>query len=101
MDVETAWESYFRLGAGEGNQKLRRASLRLFGTNQKRAAHFQKRYYQQQGLLQIYADFCLEDFSDCAHCSFPEQLRQWQAGSWTTSDATNLGSRPSKLGKIL
>jgi Protein of unknown function (DUF2851) len=78
MELESCWESYVELRSGENNQKLRRASLRLFGANQKRAARFQKRYYQQQGLLQIYADFCLEDFSDCAHCSFPEQLSQWR-----------------------
>jgi hypothetical protein len=27
----------------------------------------------QQGLLQIYEDFCLQDNSDCAQCPFPEQ----------------------------
>lgn len=91
MDLETCWESYLQLKAGEGNQKLRRASLRLFGTNQKRAAHYQKHYYQQQGLLQIYADFCLEDFSDCAHCSFPEQLRQWHTQARAPSVTSTLG----------
>jgi hypothetical protein len=32
---------------------------------------------QQQGLLQIYEDFCLQDNSDCAHCPFPEQMGKW------------------------
>jgi hypothetical protein len=31
----------------------------------------------QQGLLQIYEDFCLRDISDCASCPLPEQLRRW------------------------
>jgi hypothetical protein len=31
----------------------------------------------QQGLLQIYEDFCLQDNSDCAHCPFPEQMQKW------------------------
>lgn len=101
MELESCWESYLQLRSGESNQKLRRASLRLFGANQKRAAHFQKHYYQQQGLLQIYADFCLEDFSDCAHCSFPEQLRQWRAHPRTPTEKRILGTTPSKLGKIL
>ena len=34
----------------------------------KRAAH-------QQGLLQIYEDFCLPDDSDCERCTFPERVR--------------------------
>ena len=32
---------------------------------------------EQQALLQIYRDFCLEDASECADCPFPEQLAQW------------------------
>jgi hypothetical protein len=31
----------------------------------------------QQGLLQVYEDFCLRDASDCARCRFPEQLARW------------------------
>jgi hypothetical protein len=32
----------------------------------------------QQGLLQIYEDFCLQDNSDCAQCPFPEQMQKWK-----------------------
>jgi hypothetical protein len=31
----------------------------------------------QQGLLQIYEDFCMQDNSDCAQCPFPEQMANW------------------------
>ena len=72
------WDAYAAMrGSGE-NEKLRRASLRLFGDQKKRANNQSDRYFKQQGLLQIYQDFCLEDASDCQDCPFPEQLLQWQ-----------------------
>ena len=60
------------------NQKVRRASLRLFGEGE-RGDLFQKRLFQQQGLLQIYEDYCLEDDSACEDCPFPEKLKEWRA----------------------
>jgi len=38
---------------------------------------FQTRLHHQQGLVQVYEDFCLEDDSACADCPFPERLAQW------------------------
>lgn len=70
------WAEYLELPALLDNQKLRRASLRLFGESP-RAVEFQKRLHQQQGLLQLYEDFCLEDDSACADCPFPERLKEW------------------------
>jgi len=71
------WDDYARLGGVDSNQKLRRAALRLFGQDRERQKLFTRYYHQQQGLLQIYEDFCLEDASDCRDCPFPEQLVQW------------------------
>lgn len=71
-----AWESYERLPAATGNEKSRRAALRLLGRRPD-AARFSRRLHQQQGLLQLYDDFCLQDSSDCAECPFPEQLARW------------------------
>ncbi len=71
------WPVYRQLPAGLGNQKLRRATARLFGRDADRARTLLKRLYAQQALLQIYADFCLADESDCEDCPFPEQLAQW------------------------
>lgn len=70
------WEDYKQLPALLGNQKVRRAALRLFGEHPD-AARFQKRLFHQQGLLQIYEDYCLEDDSACAECPFPERLKEW------------------------
>lgn len=55
---------------------MRRAVLRLFGDDS-RAAEFTQMLHHQQGLLQIYEDFCLEDDSACATCPFPERLKEW------------------------
>jgi hypothetical protein len=52
--------------------------MRLFGSDRERQKLFTRFYHQQQGLLQIYEDFCLEDASDCRSCPFPEQLLQWK-----------------------
>ncbi|CAN5900335.1 hypothetical protein BH11VER1_BH11VER1_11200 [soil metagenome] len=73
---EKLWEDYKKLPALLGNQKVRRASLRLFGEHPD-ATRFQKRLFHQQGLLQIYEDYCLEDDSACAECPFPERLKEW------------------------
>ncbi|MBX7208409.1 MAG: hypothetical protein K1X78_08875 [Verrucomicrobiaceae bacterium] len=68
---------YLELPAILDNQKVRRAVLRLFGDSP-RVKEFQKKLHHQQGLLQVYEDFCLEDASACADCPFPERLREWR-----------------------
>ena len=77
------WQAYLELPGSVENEKLRRARLRLFGDGEaerERALQWSRRYWQQQALLQIYADFCLEDASECDECPFPEQLKQWGRG---------------------
>ncbi len=74
---EAVWASYTAMRGAAVNQKLRRAGLRLFGAEKDRKKLFTSYYHQQQGLLQIYRDFCLEDASNCENCPFPEQLSQW------------------------
>jgi hypothetical protein len=32
----------------------------------------------KEGLLQIYQDFCLKDFSKCGDCGFPDLLKNWK-----------------------
>ncbi len=78
-DRPAVWAEYLDLPALLDNQKVRRASLRLFGDSPM-ARVFHKKLHQQQGLLQIYEDFCLEDDSACADCPFPERIKQWKSG---------------------
>jgi len=68
---DLVWEAYSALPALLDNEKLRRATQRLFGEHPK--ATFTKHLYQQQALLQVYDDLCITDQSDCADCPFPEQ----------------------------
>lgn len=70
------WQEYLDLPAMLDNQKTKLASLRLFGESPL-ARVFQKKLHHQQGLLQVYEDFCLQDDSSCANCPFPERLAQW------------------------
>jgi hypothetical protein len=76
-DATFDFEKFATLRSSTINEKVRRAGIRLFGS-EILAKPWQKTLAHQQALLQIYRDFCLEDFSDCAQCPFPEQLAQWQ-----------------------
>ena len=70
------WEDYARLPARLSNRRLETAATRLFG-GKPLGQRFLRQVAQQQGLLQIYEDFCLQDNSDCQNCPFPEQMRKW------------------------
>lgn len=74
------WTEYAKLPAQLSNRRLETAGARLFGYDPGRR-RFLKTIAHQQGLLQIYEDFCMQDNSDCAHCPFPEQMAKW---SWQT-----------------
>jgi hypothetical protein len=70
------WVEYAKLPAQLSNRRLETAATRLFG-NDSRRKEFLKTVAHQQGLLQIYEDFCMQDNSDCAQCPFPEQMAKW------------------------
>ncbi len=74
--ARAAWPDYRALPARLTNRRLETGAARLFGDDPRRA-HFLRTVAGQQGLLQIYEDFCLQDESDCAQCPFPEQMRKW------------------------
>ena len=71
------WAEYEKLPAQLSNRRLETAATRLFG-NDLRRREFLKTVAHQQGLLQIYEDFCMQDNSDCAQCAFPEQMAKWK-----------------------
>ncbi len=70
------WSDYAQLPARLTNRRLETGAARLFGDDPRRPS-FLRTVAQQQGLLQIYEDFCLQDDSDCAQCPFPEQMLKW------------------------
>jgi len=71
------FKDYFKLRHSVPNEKVRRCAIRLFGSLAL-AQPWLRRVAHHQALLQIYHDFCLEDFSQCQECPFPEQLTQWK-----------------------
>lgn len=71
------WPAYEKLPSRLTNRRLETGATRLFGCDPRRP-QFTKTIAQQQGLLQIYEDFCLQDNSDCAQCPFPEQMQKWK-----------------------
>jgi len=75
-DDRDVWNDYKKLRAQVSSQAARIAAARLFADDP-RQRKFTRSLMGQQGLLQIYEDFCLRDSSDCANCPFPEQLRSW------------------------
>jgi len=75
-DDREIWNDYKKLRAQLSNQAARTAAARLFAGDPRQRG-FVRSLVGQQGLLQIYEDFCLRDASDCASCPLPEQLRRW------------------------
>jgi hypothetical protein len=71
------WIGFKNLPAILSNRRVEIAAIRLFGPASVRAKSFLRNAALQQGLLQVYEDFCLNDASDCAHCRFPSQLARW------------------------
>src|SRR5438105_4774205 len=70
------WSEYKKLRAQLSNRSVKIAAARLFADDP-RQKQFLRSVVGQQGLLQIYEDFCLRDVSDCVDCPFPEQMRRW------------------------
>jgi hypothetical protein len=68
--------TFRKLRSAQASRRAEVAATRLFGGHAARH-ELLKSAAIQQGLLQVYEDFCLQDTSDCAHCLFPRQLLQW------------------------
>jgi hypothetical protein len=70
------WLEFTKLAAPRGNRRIDTAALRLFGGTapDPKLLRFAA---IQQGLLQIYEDFCQRDATDCERCLFPRQLSKW------------------------
>src|SRR5438046_4599019 len=75
-DDREIWNDYKILRAQLSTQAAPIAEARPFA-GEPRQRDFVRSLVGQQGLLQIYEDFCLRDASDCASCPLPEQLRRW------------------------
>jgi hypothetical protein len=70
------WESYRAMKAEAPSRRVKVAATRLFSTDARQDELLSSAAFQQ-GLLQVYEDFCMQDESDCAACLFPRQVAQW------------------------
>jgi hypothetical protein len=43
------------------------------------SARQQREALVQQGLLQIFRDYCMTDCSQCRACTFPELVSSWES----------------------
>ncbi len=67
------WERYLALPAVLTNRRVETAAARLLGGPAALRREMPQTTAIQQGLLQVYEDFCLRDATDCARCTFPER----------------------------
>lgn len=74
--VAEAWEGYLRMPAPDPSRRVELAARRLFGAGPL-ARQLTSRAVTQQGLLQLYEDFCLGCDGDCARCPLPRDLGRW------------------------
>jgi hypothetical protein len=66
------WEKLVSMRARERNRRSKTAAARLLA-NRPDARKLLSESVCQQGLIQLYEDFCRCDASDCVLCRFPEQ----------------------------
>ena len=75
-----AHSRYAALRGMEANSLLRLAGGQFFATPAI-ARRFLRTERRQQGLMQVFQDFCLNDKSVCQRCHFPEFVDRWAADS--------------------
>lgn len=74
-DAPYAWHTYLAMRNREVPQRVQLTARHLFGERQD-IISLLPLMYVQQALLQIDADFCVQQ--GCSTCLFPEQLCQWR-----------------------
>ncbi len=73
------WAAFEKLPAAATNRRVETAVTRLFGGGSGDAGRtWTRTAVHQQGLLQIYEDFCLQDDSNCERCTFPERVQRFE-----------------------
>ncbi len=73
---DSFWDQYEQVKAPPASQPIKTALTRLLGKREDLNS-WTKYAWQQQGLLEIYRDFCASQQEGCLHCPFSQQLQQW------------------------
>jgi hypothetical protein len=74
---EKVWETLESMQTSEVMQSAAVAAVRLLGNRSLGSGG--RSLLLKEGLLQIYQDFCLSDFSQCEGCGFPDFVKAWKA----------------------
>lgn len=72
------WKEYRELPALDSSQRVDVAALRLLGSSPA-WRKLSKKIAFQQGVLQIYEDFCGREDGDCMRCELARQIERWSA----------------------
>ncbi|MEI6872210.1 MAG: DUF2851 family protein, partial [Verrucomicrobiota bacterium] len=75
LPFSESWEDLLKMRAPERNSRSRIAAARLLARRLD-AWPLLSSAVHQQGILQLYEDFCLRDASNCQGCPFPEQAQK-------------------------
>jgi hypothetical protein len=62
--------------AGNGTARIASQRMLIFALTPKQS----REALIQQGLLQVFRDYCRTDCSQCRDCTFPELVKKWSAG---------------------
>jgi hypothetical protein len=77
LGKRTALEAFEKCRPLESNNVLRLASHQLLGAHHD-ARQLLNTACRQQGLHQVFQDFCLNDRSACQQCLFPQLVANWK-----------------------
>lgn len=75
--------AYAQLKPSSPNNITRLACHQFF-ESQSPVRNILKTERRQQGLLQVFQDFCLNDKSGCSQCRFPDLAKRWKESAPTT-----------------
>lgn len=76
-ELETGLNALFQTGKSTSDHKLLRFMKHyIFGNQEEmlRVLHSEK---QNQGLMQVYQDFCTQNENNCLHCPFPDVVNRY------------------------
>ena len=76
-DLETGLNALFQTGKSTSDNKLLRFMKHYIFGNREEMLQILHSEKQNQGLMQIYQDFCTQNQNNCLHCPFPDVVKRY------------------------
>jgi len=76
-DLEKGLNTLFQTGKKPGDHKLLRFMKHYIFGNQEEMLQVLRAEKQNQGLMQVYQDFCTQNQNNCLHCPFPQVIKEY------------------------